>query len=193
MSRKKPPSSFPARSVVFTNLDHVVVRGLRLTCQTIVINDDPDLNEGKERRFRLDGYGTTCVWHVFSMTLRSNKHKWAPIATPKGGPSLRGVLHVDANDAEGFTSLQLVTRDWDRGVRVQSFTGSWTPRPDNAADADAPTDWHDYNQRVMRCVFEQSCAETSAPNMLIALAMPPDTARRLLDADGSSFRSLPNH
>lgn len=177
--------SFPASSVVITNLRYVSIRGVRMTCRAVVLTDNPDLNEGKERRYHLDGYGQSCVWHVFDLFLKTSTYKWIPAAQRDGFPHpSNGVLQVD-EVAQGPTDVQLFVDNYDLGINFETITGTWTPGPEHE-------DWFQYNQCVGKRVFDQSCAVIEAlnyqHNLLLPIALPPAAARRFFDEDGSSLR-----
>lgn len=172
-------SSFPAKSVIISNLRNVTVRGVQMHCHALVISDDPDLHEGKERRFSLNGYGASCVWHVFTLRLRSANYKWDE--APQ-------ILTVDEHDQPSPTELRLGVENWDLPIRFDVIEGSWTPGERRETGDD---DWFDYCHRIAACVFDQSCRvveQLGFPrNIIVPIAVRSDTARRLLDADGSTF------
>lgn len=195
------PKSFPATSTIFTNLDDVLVNGLRLNCKAIVISDDPDLHEGEHRRYAIAGYGSSCVWKVFDMHLRDSEFVWEPKTIEKGqeGQIRRGVLgvhplpRVPGTTAHTTLGLELIatypgTRDL--GIQVTKIEGSWTP------GQRGETDWTQHCERVGAHVFDSAMKAVEATaepgltpiNALVAVAMQPDVARGLLDDNGLMFR-----
>jgi hypothetical protein len=176
--------SFPATSVVITNLRHVSLRGIDLDCHTLILSDDPDLHEGKERRCRLDGYGVSCVWHVFNLWLMNGTYGWHPDKEQYGFefPGNGDLLVYERK--QGLTKLHLTADNRDLEINFQNITGTWTPGNQE--------DWFDYCQRVGKCVFDRNCAVIEAlsyqRNMLIPLAMAPSVARQVLEEDGTAFR-----
>ena len=179
------PQSFPASSIVITNLRYVEIRGIELDCHALILSDDPDLNEGKERRYRLNGYGASCVWHVFNLWLLNAKYEWRPDKERYGFEfPQRGELLVNERE-QGLTTLRLASDNRDLPITLEHITGTWTPGAQNE-------DWFDYCQRVGNRVFDQSCAVVEAlpfqRNLLLPIAMTAPMAREIFEEDGSTIR-----
>lgn len=177
-------TSFPASSVVITNLRHVTVGEIRMDCRALILSDNPDLNEGKERRYRLDGFGASCTWHVFDMFLGSSEYEWRPDKERHGFEHpQRGVLRVRSKE-EGEIKLTLLVNNINLGISFETIEGTWTPGK--------VEDWYDYNQRVGVRVFDQACAVTEALsyslNLLLPIAATPKVARQIFEEDGTSLR-----
>lgn len=208
--RKPKMPSFPATSTIFTNLDDVLVNGLRLNCKAVVVADDPDLHEGKHRRYTVTGYGTSCTWKVFDMHVgqvipvdwqsRTPPPEGWPIYTwtPRGieqglqGQVRRGHLRVaPLHGDQTWLDLELIATypgARDLGIEVTTIKGAWTP---GQIDGDWAKHCHNVAAHVydsaMKAV-EATATEALGPlNALVVMAGPPNIFRQMLDETGSQI------
>lgn len=198
--KPKMPKSFPAISTIFTNLDNVLINGLRLNCKTVVVSDDPDLHKGEHRRYTVAGYGTSCVWKVFDMHVgplneASEIFVWTPRDAEKGskGQIRRGFLKVaPLHGDQTWLDMELIATypgARDLGIQVTTIKGAWTP-------GQIDGDWSKHCERVGAHVFDsamKAVEATAEPNLspinaLVVVALQPDVARGLLDDNGLMFR-----
>lgn len=206
--KPKMPESFPATSTIFTNLDDVLVNGLRLNCHAVVVRNDPDLHEGKHRRYDVTGYGTSCIWKVFDMQIDllgdigdpraldtpNPLFRWTPRGIEQGpqGQVRRGHLRVaPVHGDQSWLDLELIatypgTRDL--GIQVTTIEGAWTP---GQIDGDWAKHCHNVHVHVydsaMKAV-EATAADGHSPmNALVAMAGPPNIFRQMLDETGSQI------
>lgn len=172
--------SFPATSVVITNLRDATIGNVRMDCRAIVISDNPDLHDGVERRYSLNGYGVSCVWHVFELILQTPLYAWSPRLKNNGFPHPhRGTLRVTT--PEGPTDIILSVENLDLEIHFETIVGSWTPNDERVPQDD---DWFDYCQRIKDHVVDRGCAVVEAlsfqRNVIIPITVLPTTARQIL-------------
>jgi hypothetical protein len=169
------------KTTLFTNLDSVTIRGVRTWCRALMLSDDPEFDDHTTRRYRLAGFGSTCLWFVFDMTLASGDYEFAvadsrhhavmmddegvarPIATG-------GLLTVHAS---GTTPEQLTLIAFNIGIGIDTIEGTFEPEG-----------WADYCDRIKTAVFESSMAAVETYPVPInargAISGPPAMLRDIL-------------
>jgi hypothetical protein len=114
------------RYVLFTNLQNVIVNGVRTNACALLLEECKDIFGSKNLRRRARGYGTDAAMAIFDMELPSIEYETIEAASPhvmllnSGGvrPLSSGVI---LKFAEGGPELSLVVQDQDEPLDVQRF------------------------------------------------------------------------